>query len=84
MSLPNASSTCKIHNPIGVWLLTHLRLALSHVNEHKFRYNFADCVNPICSCSIKSKATLHISLHCHNFLNIRRESLNQSFGVFSV
>ena len=34
-----------IHNPNGLKLLTRFRLGLSHLNEHKFNYNFKDCVN---------------------------------------
>ena len=50
-----------------------LHLNLSNLNEHKFRYNFPDCTNPLCLCSIKPETTLHSFLHCHNFLNIRRK-----------
>ena len=62
----------QIHNPVGIRLLTCLRLGLSHLNEHKFRHNFADCVNPLCSCSIKPETTIHFLLHCRNFLSISR------------
>ena len=34
--------------PIGLKLLTRLRLGLSHVNEHRFNHNFENCVNPLC------------------------------------
>ena len=71
MGRPHANSTYRIHNPVGIRFLTRLRLGLSHLNEHKFRHNFADCVNPLCSCSIEPETTLHFFLHCHNFLNIR-------------
>ena len=73
MGRPYANSTYTIHNPDGKSLLTRLRLGLSHLNEHKFRHNFADCVNPLWSCSIEPETTLHFFLHCHNFLNIRRK-----------
>ena len=73
MGSPHAKSTYRIHNPVGVRLLMHLRLDLSHLNEHKCRHNFADCVNLLCSCSIKPETTLHFFLHCCNFLNIRRK-----------
>ena len=73
MGRPHANSTYRIHNPVGISLLTRLRLGLSHLNEHKFRHNFADCVNPLCSCSIKPETRLNFSLHCCNFLNIRRK-----------
>ena len=73
MGRPHANSTYRIHNPVGIRLHTRLRLVLSHLNEHKFRHNFADCVNPLCSCSIEPETTLHFFLHCCNFLNIRRK-----------
>ena len=75
MGRPYANSTYRIHNPVGIRLLTRLRIGLSepYLNEHKFRHNFADCVNPLWSCSIEPETTLHFFLHCHNFLNIRRK-----------
>ena len=33
----------------GLKFLTRLTLRLSHLTDHKFRHNFQDCVNPICS-----------------------------------
>ena len=39
-----------IHDPIGVKLLTRLRLKFSHLNEHKFHHNFKDRVTPVCDC----------------------------------
>ena len=77
VSRPHANSTCRIHNPVGIWLLTRLRLGLSHLNEHKCRHNFPGCVNPLCSCSIEPETTLHFFLHCHNFLNIIRKSFDK-------
>ena len=53
MGRPHANSTYRIHNPIGIKLLTRLHLGLSHLTEHKFRHNIVDCVNPLCSCSVK-------------------------------
>ena len=31
----------------------------SHLNEHKFRHNFQDCLNPLCSCSLEIEDTVH-------------------------
>ena len=73
MGRPHANSTNRIHNPDGIRLLMRLRRDLSHLNEHKFRHHFVDCVNPLCSCSIKPETTLHFFLYCRNFLNIRRK-----------
>ena len=72
MGPPHANFTYRIHNPAGIRLLTRLRLGLSHPNELKFRHNFADCVNLLCSCGIDPETTLHFFLHCHNFLNRRK------------
>ena len=38
----NQRSLFSIHDPVGVKLLTRLRLQFSHLNEHKFRHNFKD------------------------------------------
>ena len=73
MGRPHANSTYRIHNLVGIRLLTRLRLGLSHLNEHKFRHNFADCVNSLCSCSIKTETTIYFFLHCRNFFSIRRK-----------
>ena len=73
MGRPHANCTYRIHNPVGIRLLTRLRLGLNLLNEHKFRHNFAYCVNLLCSCSIKPETTLHFFLHYRNFLNIRRK-----------
>ena len=40
MGRPHANSRYRIHNPVGIRLLTRLRLGLSHLNGHKFRQNF--------------------------------------------
>ena len=36
-----------IHDPVGVKLLSRLRLKFSHLNEHKFRHNFKDAASPM-------------------------------------
>ena len=50
-----AKPTYNINKPIGLKFLTRLRLGLSHLNEHKFKYNFQDCVNPLCLCSLETE-----------------------------
>ena len=34
----------------GIKLLTRLRLNFSHLNEHKFRHDFNNTINPMCNC----------------------------------
>ena len=47
----------------SIKLLTRLRLTYSHLNEHKFRHNFNDTINPMCNCSGATETTLHYLLH---------------------
>ena len=37
---PIPAATYNINDPVGLKLLTRLRVNLSHLNEHKFRHNF--------------------------------------------
>ena len=52
---PLESNVYNIFDPIGLKLLTRLRLGFSHLNGHRFRHNFQDCMNPLSSCSWKLK-----------------------------
>ena len=42
---PTSELIYKIHHPLGLKLLTRLRLGLSHLNEHRFKHNFKNCIN---------------------------------------
>ena len=66
-----------VHNPVRLKLLTRLRLGLSHLNQHKFNHNFQDCLNPLCSCSLKLESVCHFFLHCHYYSSIRSTLLNE-------
>ena len=59
-----------ISNPVGLKLLTHVRLGLSHLNEYRFNHNFQNCINPLCSCSLEIESISHFLLHCHRYTNI--------------
>ena len=67
------NSIYNIHNPLGVKYLTRLRIGFSH-KEHKFKHNFQDSIDPMCSCSSGIETTIHFFLHCANF-NIQRQNL---------
>ena len=68
---PLAAPEYNIHNPLGLKLLTRLRLGLSHLNNHRFNHNFENCLNPLCTCSLEVESTTHFFLHCHHFSAIR-------------
>ena len=67
--LPNKVSNS--HNPQGLKLLTRLRLGLSHLRYHKFKHNFLDTINPLCSCGSDIETTLHFLLYCPNVMERR-------------
>ena len=46
------------------------------MNEHKFRYNFQDCLNPLCFCSVEIEDTVDYLLHCHHFSQYRFDLIN--------
>ena len=73
---PKGNSVFDIHDTNGIKLLTRLRLNFSHLNEHKFRHNFNDMVDPMCTCGLEPEATLHYLLRCSIYSAQRQEVLN--------
>ena len=69
---PKQSSIFNIFDPLGLKLLTRLRVNLSHLREHKFRHNFLDTLNPLCSCSLEIESTRHYLLRCSFYTHIRK------------
>ena len=63
----NSNCVFNINNPLGLRLLTRLRIGFSHLKEYKLKYNFQDSVDPLCSCGIDVESTVHFFLHCPNF-----------------
>ena len=64
---PTPNRTFNCHKPIGIKLITRLRLDLSHQRDHKFKHNFLDCLNPICYCAQDIETTVYYLLHCPFF-----------------
>ena len=56
-------------------------LRFSHLNEHRFRHNFQDCMNPLCSCSLDIKDTSHYLLHSHHFSRYRIDLMNSVTSI---
>ena len=74
---PSAAQVFDVTDYSGLKLLSRLRLKLSHLNERKFRHNFRDTINPLCSCSLEPETTNHLLLHC-SFHAIHRKTLFDS------
>ena len=60
----------------GIKFLTSLRLDLSHLREHKFKYSFQDLLNPLYKCSAEIESTSHFLLHCPIYNNEQSSLLN--------
>ena len=60
-----------IYDPLGVKLLTRLRLQFSHLNE--LRHGFGDTVNARCACGGEGETTEHFLLRCHLYSPQRLE-----------
>ena len=71
-----------IFDPKVVILLTCLHLGFSHLNEHRFRHNFENSINPLCSCSLVAGDTLHYQLHCHHFSQYCFNFINRLKSAF--
>ena len=50
---PVPNSYFNIDNPVRLKLLTRLQVGISHLNEHKFKHNFSNCINLLCSCGLE-------------------------------
>ena len=68
---PSPNSVFDIRNPKGIKLIIRLRLGLSHLREHKFKYSFQDTINPLCNCGQDIESATHFFLHCPFFINER-------------
>ena len=59
---PVQNSVFNIFDPKGLKLLIRLLLGFSHLNEHRFRHNFENCINSLCSCIWRLK--IHCVTYC--------------------
>ena len=80
---PIQNSIFKIRDPLGIKLLTILRLGLSHLNEHRLRHNFQDCLNPLCSFSLEVESNIHFFLHCQHFIQSHQTLLDSLKKIVS-
>ena len=78
---PNSRPVFNIIDPTGLKLLTRLRVNLSHLREHKFRHNFLDTVNPLCSCSLEIESTSHYLLRCPFYRCLRKTLLDNIVDI---
>ena len=63
--------------------MTWLRLSFSHLQEHKFKHNFQDTLNLLCSCNIEAESTSHYFMRCHFFDALRATLMNDLRNIDS-
>ena len=78
---PTENKTFSIYDPFRIKLLNRLRVGFSHLNEHKFRHNFADTLNPLCSCSLETETTAHFFLRCRNYTDVRLTLMKELYRI---
>ena len=74
---PNSNNLININSLLVSKPLTRLRIGFSHLKEHKFKHNFQDSVDPLCSCGNDIESTVHFFLHCPNFTTERQTLLSK-------
>ena len=74
---PTANNIFGCHNLKGIKYLTRLQLGLCHLYQHKFKNNFQDTLNPLCTCGYDVENACHFLLHCPHFLTERNSLFNK-------
>ena len=65
--IPEPNIISSNQNFEGLKLPTRMRLGLNHLADHKFRHNFQDYLNPICSYGQEIETTSHFLLGCLHY-----------------
>ena len=81
---PEPNRISSTQNFEGLKLLTRIRVGLSHLVDHKFRHNFQDCLNLICSCRQEIVTASHFLLYCLNYRCARQtffEKINLTSNI---
>ena len=78
---PIPNSIFGIFDPLGIKLLTRLRVGLSHLQEHKFQHGFNDTINPFCTCNVEVESISHYYLRCQNYINQRYDLMNELSNI---
>ena len=74
---PLSNKVSNSHNSQGLKLLKRFQLGLSHLCYHKFKHNFLDTINPLCSCGSDIETTLNFLLCCPNLMECRKTLLSE-------
>ena len=73
---PNKKATFRIFDPTGLKYLFQLRVGLSPLKCHKFKYNFLDTPHDICECGSAREDLKHFLFHCSLYTQLRVTLIN--------
>ena len=74
---PSLNSLFNCHSPKGIKYEIRLRLGLSHLRKHKFKYSFQDTLNPFGDFDCEIETTAHFPLRCPQFYIEQNTLLNK-------
>ena len=80
---PNPNSIFNCHNPKAIKCLSRIRLGLSHLREHKFKYRFQDTLIPTCGCGSDIETPCHYLISCPIF-DAERNTLLNNIGQIAT
>ena len=69
--------TESLSGPLEIKFGNRLRVDFSHLNEHKFRHNFGDTLNPLLQCFLEIESIALFFLHGRNYTDIRINLMNK-------
>ena len=80
---PSEESIYNTYDPQGSKLLNRLSLGFSYLREYKFRHNFVDTGNLLCSCALENESTIghestdHFILRFQNYVPLHTAFMNK-------
>ena len=81
---PLSKPVYSIYDPIGLVILTQLRVGLSKSNSHKFRHNFRETINPLCPSNDGIEDTEQYLLLCRSYVGVRYDLLASVAAIFQL
>ena len=69
---PEPNQVSNVESSEGLKLLIRIRFGWSHLADHKFRHNFQECINSICSCDQDIETSTYFLFHCSNYHCVRQ------------
>ena len=81
---PPLKPVYSIYDPIGLTILTQLRVGLSKLNSHKFRHNFRETINPLCPSNDGMEDAEHYLLLCHSYVGLRYDLLTSVAAILQL